>query len=80
MKDVELTYPLYRCKEVKGRVMEPKTHLGFVQDGADAFTVGTKKGATHKGRHGYPMTVDFALDEIKSENLDGIIIPGGAHA
>jgi len=60
-EDLELWVPYYRLKE----------------EGALAITVGNAKGAQHKGRKGYPGTAEAAISDIKSEDFDGVVVPGG---
>ncbi len=44
--------------------------------GADVFFVGTGKKA-YKSKHGYPVTVEKAADQVSASDLDGLIVPGG---
>jgi protease I len=60
-EDLELLYPWYRLRE----------------EGFQVDLVGTAKGATYKGKHGYPVTSELASQEVKPEDYDGLIIPGG---
>jgi protease I len=60
-QDLELWYPLLRLREA----------------GAEVKIIGTGSAETYTSKHGYPVTVDAAADEIKAADLDAIIIPGG---
>jgi protease I len=60
-EDMELWYPKIRLTEA----------------GAEVVTAGLQAGATYKGKHGYPCTADAALSEVKADDFDGLVIPGG---
>ncbi|KAL8571324.1 hypothetical protein ACOMHN_050574 [Nucella lapillus] len=60
-EDAEVIYPLYRFQEA----------------GYTTITIGPDKETTYKGKHGYPVKSDLAIDEIKAEDLSALIIPGG---
>lgn len=32
---------------------------------------------TYQGKRGYPITVDTSVDQIRAEDFDGLVIPGG---
>ncbi|EUJ33633.1 putative general stress protein [Listeria floridensis FSL S10-1187] len=60
-EDLELTYPVLRLRE----------------EGAVVHLVGEKKDEVYHGKHGVPVTSDFAFTDIEKEDYDGIIVPGG---
>ena len=60
-EEIELLYPLFRLREE-----------GFTID-----IVGTDKGKEYKGKHGYPMVSDLASSEVRADDYDAVIIPGG---
>ncbi|MGD8502234.1 MAG: type 1 glutamine amidotransferase domain-containing protein [Syntrophobacterales bacterium] len=60
-QELEVWYPLLRMKE----------------EGAEVTTVGTEAGVTYKSKTGYPVVSDAASVDIRVEDYDGIIIPGG---
>lgn len=61
-EDIELLYLYYRMQEA----------------GANVKIVGTELSAnTLRGKHGYIITVDIRSNEVKTETLDALIIPGG---
>ncbi len=60
-EDMELNYPYYRLKEA-----------GFTVDIA-----GTASNMVYKGKHGYPVKSNVSTGEIKPEDYDAVIIPGG---
>src|SRR5688500_3023233 len=60
-EDMELQYPLYRMKE----------------EGAQVTVVGTGSAETYKGKYGLPVKVDKTADQVKADEFDGVIIPGG---
>ncbi|MCD6569624.1 MAG: type 1 glutamine amidotransferase [Deltaproteobacteria bacterium] len=60
-EDMELQYPLYRLQEE-----------GFKVD-----IVGTERDVEYKGKHGYPTKSGFASNEVKADDYDAVVIPGG---
>jgi protease I len=60
-EDLELWYPIYRARE----------------EGAIVHLVGPEKGKTYHGKYGVPATTDFSFDDVRSEDYDGILVPGG---
>jgi protease I len=60
-EDLELWYPVLRLREA----------------GCQVRIVGPKAGETYTSKHGYPATADVAASEVKAEDLDAIVIPGG---
>lgn len=58
---IELWYPYYRMKEA----------------GADVKLVGTGRASQFKSKHGYPANADVAAADVKVEDFDAVIIPGG---
>ncbi|MBA4543270.1 MULTISPECIES: type 1 glutamine amidotransferase domain-containing protein [Thermoactinomyces] len=48
------------------------------QDAGHQVTViEEKKGKTVSGKHGYKLSVDAGIDEVKPEDFDALFIPGG---
>ncbi|HIE38599.1 MAG TPA: protease, partial [Anaerolineae bacterium] len=60
-QDLELWYPLLRLRE----------------EGVEVRVIGTGSATTYTSKHGYPVTVDAAADEVSAADFDGIVIPGG---
>jgi len=60
-QDLEVWYPLLRLKE----------------EGAAVTVVGSGSARSYTGKFGYPIEVDCAAVEVKAQDFDGIIIPGG---
>ncbi|WP_350445902.1 type 1 glutamine amidotransferase domain-containing protein [Anaeromonas frigoriresistens] len=60
-EDIELLWPLYRLKEA-----------GFKVD-----LVGTDKDKEYTGKHGVPTQSELASKDIKVEDYDAVVIPGG---
>lgn len=60
-EDLELWYPLIRMRE----------------EGADVVVVGMRGVETYHGKHGLPVTVDVAAEEVSGGDFDAVIIPGG---
>jgi protease I len=60
-QDQEVWYPLFRLKE----------------EGAEVVVVGSGSATTYTSKHGYPVDVDKAAREVKAQDFDAVIIPGG---
>ncbi len=60
-QDQELWYPLFRLQE----------------EGADVVVVGSGSAKTYTSKHGYPVDVDKSANEVKAQDFDAVIIPGG---
>ncbi|MCK5533918.1 type 1 glutamine amidotransferase [bacterium] len=60
-QDLELWYPLLRLKEENARVL----------------VVGTGTERIYKGKYGYPVEPDKDIGQVKINDFDAIIIPGG---
>ena len=60
-QEMELWVPYYRLKEV----------------GATVKMIGTGSAKSYTSKHGYPVAVDAAADEVKAKDFDAVIIPGG---
>ncbi|ESO91746.1 hypothetical protein LOTGIDRAFT_233342 [Lottia gigantea] len=60
-EDLELWYPYYRLRE----------------EGHETFTIGPEKNKVYNSKHSYPCKAAYGIDEIKLEDLDALIIPGG---
>jgi protease I len=61
VEDVEFLYPYYR----------------FQEEGYSVDVVATKAKETYIGKHGVPMKSDLSPEEVKIEDYDALIIPGG---
>ena len=60
-EDLELWYPYYRLREA----------------GCQVTLVGPEAGQTYPSKHGYPAKSDKAAKEVRADELDLLIIPGG---
>jgi len=60
-EEMELWYPYFRLQEA-----------GFTVD-----LVGTAKGATYKGKNGYPCVATHASSEVRAADYALVVIPGG---
>lgn len=60
-QELELWYPTLRMREA----------------GAEVKVIGTGSSPTYASKHGYPVTVDAAADQVSSADFDAVIIPGG---
>ncbi len=60
-QDLEVWYPVLRLKEENVQVLIVGT--------------GTKK--IYKGKYGYPIEIDIDIGQVKIDDLDAVIIPGG---
>ena len=60
-EDLELWYPKLR----------------LIEAGAEVVIAGPQAGQTYAGKNGYPCVSDAAIDEVKSEDFTGLVVPGG---
>ncbi len=60
-EDLEIWYPLLRLKEA----------------GAEITVIGTGSAPSYNSKHGYPIKVDAAADDVDARSFDGIVVPGG---
>ncbi|MFC7371120.1 type 1 glutamine amidotransferase domain-containing protein [Fictibacillus iocasae] len=60
-EDLELWYPVLRLRE----------------EGAVVDLVGEKAGETYIGKYGVPAESDYAFGDVKAEDYDAILVPGG---
>lgn len=60
-QDLEVWYPLLRLKE----------------EGFEVVTVEPNGRKDYRGKWGYPIEVDKKIDDVRPEDFDGVVIPGG---
>lgn len=60
-QDLEVWYPLLRFKE----------------EGFEVVTVEPNGRKEYKGKWGYPIEADRSIDQVKAEDFEAVIIPGG---
>ena len=48
----------------------------LIEAGADAIFVGTGK-TEYRGKYGYPLKPHRQIEQVSSDDFDGVIIPGG---
>jgi protease I len=60
-QELEVWYPLLRLKEA----------------GANVVTIGAEAGKTYASKLGYPVKADKSYDEVRANDFDGIVVPGG---
>lgn len=60
-EDLELLYPRYRLME----------------EGAQVVIAGPKAKETYQSKHGYPCQADIAFQDVKVDDYEALIIPGG---
>ncbi|MBI5625360.1 MAG: type 1 glutamine amidotransferase [Elusimicrobia bacterium] len=60
-QELEVWVPYYRLKE----------------EGAQALLLGPEKGRVFKGKFGYPAFVEAAYAELRPEQVDAVVVPGG---
>lgn len=60
-EDLELHYPRYR----------------LLEEGAKVIVAGPKAKEIYQSKHSYPCQADIAFQEVKEEDFDAVIIPGG---
>lgn len=60
-EDLELWYPKLRLEEA----------------GAKTVVAGPKSDTHYNGKHGYPCVSDAAIDQMRVEDFDALVVPGG---
>jgi protease I len=60
-EDLELWYPVLRLREA----------------GCKVTIVGPKAGESYASKHGYPAKSEAAASDVKADDFDAIVIPGG---
>jgi len=60
-EDLELWYPKLRLEEA----------------GAEVIVAGPEAGRIYKGKNGYPCKSDAAIDDMKADDFDGLVLAGG---
>ena len=60
-QEMEVWYPYYRLKEA----------------GAEVYLVGAEAGKTYASKVGYPAVAEKSYSDLKPEDYDGVIAPGG---
>ncbi|GGG01818.1 type 1 glutamine amidotransferase domain-containing protein [Paenibacillus abyssi] len=60
-QELEAWYPVLRLQE----------------EGATVVIVGSGRKSTFESKLGYPMKVDRSADEVKADEFDAVLIPGG---
>jgi protease I len=60
-QELEVWYPYLRLKEA----------------GADVLLVGPQAGESYKSKLGYPAKAEQSYSEVKAEQFDAVVVPGG---
>ncbi|MEZ6073843.1 MAG: type 1 glutamine amidotransferase domain-containing protein [Pirellulales bacterium] len=60
-EDLELWYPKLR----------------LIEAGATVVVAGSQAERTYEGKNGYPCQSDAALKDVRAEDFDGLVVPGG---
>ncbi|ALS21948.1 MULTISPECIES: type 1 glutamine amidotransferase domain-containing protein [Paenibacillus] len=60
-QELEAWYPVLRLQE----------------EGATVVIVGSGRKSTYHSKLGYPITADRSADEVKADEFDAVVIPGG---
>lgn len=60
-EDLELWYPIYRLRE----------------EGAVVHLAGEEAGKEYIGKYGVPSKSDYAYGDVKADDYDAILVPGG---
>jgi protease I len=60
-QEMELWVPYYRLRE----------------EGADVQVVGSGGAKSYTSKHGYPVSVDVQAEQVRAEEYDAVVIPGG---
>jgi DJ-1/PfpI family len=51
--------------------------LRFREEGAEVTVVGSGSAKEHTGKFGYPVRVDKFAHEVKADQFDAVVVPGG---
>ena len=51
--------------------------LRLIEAGAEVVVSGPKAGEIYRGKNGYPCSADASLAEVRAEDFDGLVVPGG---
>ncbi|HXH84690.1 MAG TPA: type 1 glutamine amidotransferase domain-containing protein [Candidatus Tectomicrobia bacterium] len=60
-QEMELWVPCYRFRE----------------EGAEVLIVGAGGAKTYASKHGYPVSVDAQAEQVRAEEFDAVVVPGG---
>lgn len=60
-EDLEMWYPVLRLREA----------------GAEVHLAGPKANTVYHGKYGVPLTTEYSVAEVKSEDYIGLYVPGG---
>jgi deglycase len=60
-QELEVWYPLLRFRE----------------DDAETVAVGAEAGKTYQSKKGYPVVADRSIADVRAEDFDAVVIPGG---
>lgn len=60
-QELEVWYPLLRFRE----------------DGAQTLAIGAEAGKTYNSKKGYPVVADRSIADVRTEDFDAVVIPGG---
>ena len=60
-QELEVWYPLLRFRE----------------DDAETVAVGFEAGKTYHSKKGYPVVADISIADVRAEDFDAVVIPGG---
>lgn len=60
-EDLELQYPKYRLREA----------------GAKVVVAGLEQGVIYHGKHGYPQLSEAKLADLRADDFDALVVPGG---
>ena len=60
-EDLELWYPKLR----------------LIEAGAEVIAAGPEAGQEYAGKNGYPCVSDAAIADMRSDDFDGLVVPGG---
>jgi len=52
-------------------------HLRLQENHIETIFIGTGTKDTFGSKEGYPVKADFSIDQVKADEFDGVIIPGG---
>lgn len=52
-------------------------HYRLIEAGARSVLVGPEAGKSYPSKLGYPAKAEVSIDQVRAEDFDGVVLPGG---